>query len=133
MSETNKIKFGKTFYFASLVVAITIFIVGKVLLLKDETLDEIIKMKYSFIIHLLVFAVITPVGVVIREYMLLAYKRNIMLIKIAFIAVMTIVSVITLLGSEAQTLYTLLTFLAYGVLIVALIPSSSFQKKTDQQ
>ena len=55
MSETNKIKFGKTFYFASLVVAITIFIVGKVLLLKDETLDEIIKMKYSFIIHLLVF------------------------------------------------------------------------------
>src|SRR5690554_1050464 len=89
----DKEKFGKQFYMASLVLALIVFIGVRVILPKDKLIEETY-IRYSNLINFSVFALIFPIGTIVREFYLLNYIKSIMIAKIIVFGLVLVVGLV---------------------------------------
>jgi len=122
----DKQKFGKIFYISSLILAIIVFIIGRILL-PDAVIDEDEYFRPSDLNKFIVFGFIIPIGILVREFLMLPYVKKIMILKVIvfsliFIGGFVIYFVFPTVSSS------IIVYLAYASLIFMLVPSNSLRK-----
>lgn len=124
----NVEKFGKYFYYGSLVVAILAFIVGKNILNGIENISEEVYIRYWNFIQYLVFGLIITIGVIVREFILIPHIKKYLFFKLILFVLQLLVCIpIFFIIPTVSTSYVIL-YIAYGMVIISLIPTYSFRK-----
>lgn len=122
----DKQKFGRLFYITCLILAVIVFVAGR-LLLPKAVVNEEDYFRLSDLNKFFVFGFIIPVGVIVREFLLLPYVIKIMIIKI-IVASLIFVSGLVIFFALSTVSSSIIVYLSYGSLILILIPSTSFKK-----
>lgn len=122
----DKQKFGRLFYITCLILAVIVFVAGR-LLLPKAVVNEEDYFRLSDLNKFFVFGFIIPVGVIVREFLLLPYVRKIMIIKI-IVASLIFVSGLVIFFALSTVSSSIIVYLSYGSLVLILIPSTSFKK-----
>jgi hypothetical protein len=122
----EKQKFGRVFYITCLILAVIVFVIGR-LLLPKEVVDQEEYFRPSDLNKFFVFGFIIPIGVIVREFLLLPYVRKIMILKVVISSLIFVggLLIFFLLPTVSSAI---IVYLAYGSLILLLIPSTSFKK-----
>lgn len=121
-------KFGKYFYFGSLILAVVAFIVGRVLLTNQENLEQELYIRYSNLIQFAIFGIIVPIGVIVREYLLLPYLKNFMTAKVIIYSLVSIGGLVLFFAVPTVSVSSVLIYVSYAALIFILVPTNAFRK-----
>src|SRR5690606_22707421 len=99
----------------------------RVILPKDKLIEETY-IRYSNLINFSVFALIFPIGTIVREFYLLNYIKSIMIAKIIVFGLVLVVGLVLFFALPTVAISNLILYLSYGSLIFILIPSFAFRK-----
>ncbi|HHX00081.1 MAG TPA: hypothetical protein GX740_02105 [Acholeplasmataceae bacterium] len=124
----NLEKFGKTFYIGSLVATIIIFVAGSAIIKNIPNLAEETAIRYWNFTQYIVFGVVIPIGVIVREFILLAHVKKFMFFKLFIYSIQLVALPILFFVIPTVTMSRVILYLSYGVVILAIIPTQVFKK-----
>lgn len=127
----DKNKFAKRFYIATLILALGLFILGRYALPKD-TLSEVDYARYSNLILFGIFGFVLPIGIMVREILIIPYVKKIMITKIIVFILVVIVGVSLFFLVPTVTVSSVVLYLSYGSLIFILVPSNTYRKSSQE-
>lgn len=123
----TKEKYGKSIYIGSLIVAVLIFVVGKILLQKYN-MTETNYIRYQNLLLFGIFGFILPLGIMAREFFLLKYNKKIMVFKLVMFIVILIGGLFLFYIVPTISMSSIILYFSYGSIILILIPSNSYYK-----
>lgn len=127
----DKNKFAKRFYIATLILALGLFILGRYALPKD-ILSEVDYARYSNLILFGIFGFVLPIGIMVREILIIPYVKKIMITKIIVFILVVIVGVSLFFLVPTVTVSSVVLYLSYGSLIFILVPSNTYRKSSQE-
>lgn len=122
----NKVKLGKIIYISSLLIALGLFVYIFISRSNDASLEVI---RTNVLISFLVFALVIPFGILAREYLLLNYSKKYFLIKIILNVFILLLGVLLWCFIQTANAYSFIRFIGIASLIIALVPSTNYEKK----
>jgi len=131
----NLKKVGSYIYYASLVLAIAILIISRLIINSIPNLTEEVVLKYWYFTEYIVFGIVLPFGVLVREYILLPHVKSLMLVKVFIYIIEIVVCMSLYFVLNTLTIAKVILYISYFVIIVSIFPSSairSFFKRSIQ-
>jgi uncharacterized membrane protein YhaH (DUF805 family) len=126
----TRAKFGKYFFYFTLILSLVIMGLGIILKPQDETVEAAnIMLRSKNILSFLAFGFILPLGLIIREYLSVVHDSNKMRMKALMALAVLVGGLVILIFVKGVTASYIVLYVSLFSLIYILVPTKSNENR----